>query len=180
MLSSFTSDVPEVFAGSMIWHRHLALLMLAGTLCAIPLAFPWFMINVPSIGAGIALFFSQLCHQNPSRSFALAGFTLPVCARCLALCMGGLVGIATYPLFRRRWHRGLKRSFLFSIGLLAIDVGLDVLGLWKNTFLSRSFTGVFCGGTAGLLLSLAIQDLTSQPLHSQMDRVAGRGVCSRG
>jgi len=143
----------------MRWHRHLALLLLAGTGSALPMAFPWLMLNLPTAGIGIALFFSQICHQNPTRSFALAGTTLPVCARCLAIYMSGFLGIAAYPALGFRWRR-LRRITPFlvaSLFLIMMDVGLDMAGLWTNTLLSRSFTGALFGGACGLLVSFAVQ-----------------------
>jgi uncharacterized membrane protein len=143
----------------MFWHRHLGLLLLAGTGPILLLAFPWLMSNWPPLGVGIALFFSQICHQIPARSFALAGTTLPVCARCLALYSGGFVGVLVYPVLRFRWCRfqAITPLLIVSVGLIAIDVGLDMAGLWDNTFFSRSLTGAFFGGVCGLLLSFAIQ-----------------------
>ncbi|MSO22432.1 MAG: DUF2085 domain-containing protein [Acidobacteria bacterium] len=142
----------------MLWHRHFALLLLAGTSSALLLAFPWLMSNLPALGTGIALFFSQLCHQNPQRSLVLAGTTLPVCARCLALYIGEFIGIATYPVLRFRWGQGrqIMRFLTVALGLIGLDVGLDVAGLWENTFFSRSLTGALFGGACGLLVSFAI------------------------
>src|SRR5262245_28340583 len=37
-----------------------------------------------------------VCHQRPERSFYLAGAQLPVCARCLGLYVGGLLGAITW------------------------------------------------------------------------------------
>ena len=149
----------EIGPFDMLWPRHFALLLLAGTGSGLLLAFPWFMSNLPALGIGIALFFSQLCHQNPQRSFVLAGTTLPVCARCLALYIGGFVGIATYPALRFRWDQGqqIMRFLMVSLVLIGLDVGLDVAGLWENTFFSRSLTGALFGGACGLLVSFAIQ-----------------------
>ncbi len=127
----------------MRWHRHFALLLLAGTGSSLLLAFPWLMRNLPVLGTGIALFFSQLCHQDPTRSFVLAGTTLPVCARCLAFYLGGFAGIASYPVLGFRWHQGqnLKRPLIVSLCLIVLDVGLDLAGIRENTFFSRSITG---------------------------------------
>ncbi len=94
----------------MRWHRHFALLLLAGTGSALLLAFPWLMLNLPVLGTGIALFFSQICHQDPTRSFVLAGTTLPVCARCLAFYLGGFAGIASYPVLGFRWRQGRQHQ----------------------------------------------------------------------
>lgn len=143
----------------MLWHRHITLLLLAGTGSALPLAFPWIVSNLPALGLGIALFFSQLCHQDPNRSFVLAGATLPVCARCLALYLGGFVGIAAYPLLILCPRHGprMTRFLIISFGLIALDVGLDVAGLWENTFITRSLTGAFFGGACGIVVSFAMQ-----------------------
>jgi len=143
----------------MRWHRHFALLLLAGTGSALLLAFPWLMPNLPVLGTGIALFFSQLCHQDPARSFVLAGTTLPVCARCLGFYLGGFAGIASYPAFGFGWRQGhrIKQLLVVSVCLVVLDVGLDLVGIRKNTFLSRSVTGAVFGGVCGLLVSFALQ-----------------------
>ena len=151
----------------MRWHRHLVLLLLAGIGSGLPLAFPWITSRLPAVGIAIAVFFSQLCHQNPNRSFVLAGATLPVCVRCLASYVGGFVGIAAYPALGLHWRHFQKvATFLIaSLFLIVIDVALDTAGLWKNTSLSRSLTGALFGLTCGLLLSLAVQ--RSGRYHSQ-------------
>ena len=143
----------------MHWHRHFALLMLSGTGSALLLVFPWLMSNLPVLGTGIALFFSQLCHQDPARSFVLSGTTLPVCARCLAFYLGGFAGIAGYPLLGSRWRQGrhIKRFLIASLCLLVLDVGLDLAGIRDNTFFSRSVTGAVFGGVCGWLISFALQ-----------------------
>jgi len=143
----------------MRWHRHLALLMLAGTSSALLLAFPWLMSNLPVLGTGIALFFSQLCHQDPTRSFVLAGTILPVCARCLAFYLGGFAGIASYPILGFHWRKShhIKRLLMASLCLIALDVGLDLAGIRENTFLSRSITGAVFGGACGSLVAFALQ-----------------------
>jgi uncharacterized membrane protein len=143
----------------MYWHRYFALLLLAGTSTALLLAFPWLMTNLPVLGTGIVLFFSQLCHQDPTRSFVLAGITLPVCARCLAFYLGGFAGIASYPILGSRWHQGqeIKRPLIVALCLIVLDVGLDLVGIRENTFFSRSITGAVFGGVCGLLVSFAFQ-----------------------
>ena len=162
----------------MLWHRHLALLLLAGTSSGLVLAFPWLMSNLPALGIGMALFFSQLCHQNPQRSFVLAGTTLPVCARCLALYIGGFVGIAAYPVGGFRWYQFQKITpfLLASLGLIVLDVGLDLAGLWRNTFFSRSLTGAVFGGACGLLVSFAIQHSRVRGSSVQLRSSANRTI----
>jgi uncharacterized membrane protein len=150
----------------MRWYRHFALVMLAGTGSALLLAFPWLMPNLPILGTGIALFFSQLCHQDPARSFVLAGTTLPVCARCLAFYLGGFAGVASYPALGSRWRQGhhIRRLLVVSLCLMVLDVGLDLAGIRENTFFSRAITGSVFGGVCGLLVSFALQQ--SSGFHS--------------
>ena len=150
----------------MRWRRHFPLLLLAGTGSGLLLAFPWLMRNLPVLGTGIALFFSQLCHQDPARSFVLAGVTLPVCARCLAFYLGGFAGIASYPGLGFRWRQGhhIKRLLVVSLCLIVLDVGFDLAGIRENTFSSRSITGAVFGGVCGLLVSFALQQ--SSGFHS--------------
>jgi uncharacterized membrane protein len=154
----------------MRWRRHFALLLFAGNGCALLLAFPWLMPNLPVLGTGIALFFSQICHQDPTRSFVLAGTTLPVCARCLAFYLGGFAGIAGYPVLGSRWRQGenLKWALIVSLCLVVLDVGLDLAGIRENTFFSRSITGAVFGGVCGLLVSFALQQPTG--FHSSLAR----------
>jgi len=153
----------------MLWHRHFLLLLLAGTGSALLLAFPWLMASMPLLGTGIAVFFSQLCHQDPTRSFALAGTTLPVCARCLGFYLGGFAGIASYPVLGFHWHQrqNIKRLLTVSLCLIILDVGLDLAGIRKNTFFSRSITGAVFGGVCGLLVSFALQQ--SSGVHSSSE-----------
>ena len=46
----------------------------------------------PMLAAGVYSAGALVCHQRSERSFHLAGAQLPVCARCLGLYVGGLVG----------------------------------------------------------------------------------------
>jgi uncharacterized membrane protein len=153
----------------MRWRRHFTLLLLAGTGSALLLAFPWLMLNLPALGTGVVLFFSQLCHQDPTRSFVLAGTTLPVCARCLAFYLGGFAGIACYPVLGFRWRQGchMKRLLVVSLCLIVLDVGLDLAGIRGNTFFSRAITGAVLGGVCGLLVSYALQQ--SSGFHSSSE-----------
>ena len=148
----------------MNWRRHLILLLFAGVGSALPLIFPWLISTLPVVAAAIALFFSQLCHQSPDRSFALAGVTLPVCARCLAMYVGGFVGIAAYPMsgLQCGQARKIMPFLLGSLSLLAMDVGFDETGLRKNTFYSRSLTGALFGAACGMLVASVLQKSGSQ------------------
>ena len=65
-----------------------------------------------------------------------------------------------YPVLRFRWRQcqHITRFLMVCLGLIVLDVGLDLAGLWGNTFFSRSLTGALFGGACGLLVSFAIQN----------------------
>lgn len=66
---------------------------------------------------------SLLCHQIPERSFYVAGFQLPVCARCLGLYAGGALGstavVVAGRAFRARHSAALGQRSLYVATLLA-------------------------------------------------------------
>ena len=54
--------------------------------------------EMPRVAALTYLTGSLICHQQPTRSFYRAGSQLPVCARCLGLYVGALVGVAGWAI----------------------------------------------------------------------------------
>lgn len=95
----------------------------------------------------IYIFFSGVCHQNDERSFHFAGHILGVCSRCIWIYIGFFTGISVYPLkFRLNNTESPNFLLLFSVSfLLFLDVILDMSGIYKNTFFSRSVTGFLIG-----------------------------------
>jgi uncharacterized membrane protein len=69
-----------------------------------------------------------ICHQQPARSFYLAGAQLPVCARCEGLYLGAAAGVLAWTLLARRlgapWPRG---SALTLLGLSSIPTAATVV-----------------------------------------------------
>lgn len=155
----------------MLWPRHLFLVALASFWCGIILVCPWMIqMGHKQSSLWLTLFFSQICHQDPSRSFSIAGAWLPVCSRCSALYFGGLAGILVYSWLASlaSFERRLKHLVFWGSLPCLLDIGLDLSGVWNNTFLSRSLTGSLLGLAAGLCLAQAVQkfsppsDLTRQ------------------
>lgn len=91
--------------------------------------------------------FSYTCHQIETRSLNLSGNKLAVCSRCFGFYFGFLLGLVFYPLFRSI-ENPEPISPLWLI-LSMIPIGLDwllgVIGVWENTHLSRSITGLILG-----------------------------------
>ncbi|SRR6266516_383534 len=114
-----------------------------------------------AIGFTIYRAFSYLCHQLPQRSFHLAGHQFAVCARCTGLYVGFAAASLGYPLVRslKRTDTPARRWLLLAAAPMAIDVGLDMLGVWKNTHLSRLFTGLLLGSVAAFYIIPGLIDL---------------------
>jgi uncharacterized membrane protein len=120
-----------------------------GLICAAPL------LRARGYAVASALLYSvfaPLCHQQPERSFYLAGYPLAVCARCFGIYAGGALCLLLYPLVRSLADATSvpARAWLVVAALpTAVDFTLGITGLWPNTHLSRALTGAWLG--AGLV-----------------------------
>lgn len=132
--------------GAMIVYAILITLSLAWI--ALILAAPWLMAERhPLASAALYHGFSAVCHQIPERSFHFRGFPMGVCSRCASVYAGFVVGLLLYP-FTRDLSEGAfpPRWILIAASIpMAIDFTGGVLGVFANTFLSRSLTGILFG-----------------------------------
>ena len=140
-------------------------LLLAGSgiCCAVILLFPWLVLQGEAAAAlSVRFLFSHLCHQDPQRSLSLAGVFLPVCIRCLALYLGGFLGVLSAPLARGRsaWLLGHRALLLGPLLLTGLDVGLDLVGVWSGAPWSRVATGGLAGAALGLYATLYLESRT--------------------
>lgn len=99
-------------------------------------------------------FFSASCHQSADRSFSLAGEKFGVCSRCTTVYFGFLLAAIIYPFVRKLNNTELPALWIlfFGSGLVALDAGLEIFDVVKNTFISREITG----GILGLILPFYI------------------------
>jgi uncharacterized membrane protein len=149
----------NAFASWLVWAGVTAIaLLLVGSIFAAPLALE---NNHSSLAFTVYHAFSYVCHQLPQRSFHLAGHPLAVCARCTGLYSGFAGASLVYPLVRslRRTDTPARRWLLLAAVPMAIDVGLDVLGVWQNTHLSRLVTGLLLGSIAAFFVIPGLMDL---------------------
>jgi uncharacterized membrane protein len=125
------------------------------------------------IGGILYQAFSYVCHQQPDRSFFIAGLPLAVCARCTGLYAGFALTTLLYPLFTSlRGTNPPERKWLFiAAAPLAIDFGLGFIGLWENTHWSRFLTGALLGSVVVLYVMPAVVELRH---HFKPATVPGR------
>ena len=143
---------PAIALASLIW---LALLIVT------PLAPTSLATLMYAAGAVI-------CHQIPERSFHLAGFQVPVCARCLGIYAGAAVVASLHVLSSvredsSRWRMLSARSArgVFLIGALPTlaTVALESVGVWQGTNIVRALAGVALGVAGALVVMSAVATL---------------------
>ncbi len=99
------------------------------------------------ISEGIYSFYAKSCHQLDSRSHHLFEHKLGVCSRCTSIYFAFLLGVILYPFLRKLSNIDLPSLFylFIPVGLMILDVGLDLLDIQKNSFLTRDITGAIIG-----------------------------------
>ena len=157
--NTFPSTSRHATTAWLVWAGVTSFaLLLIGSIFAAPLALD---TNHTSVAFTTYHAFSYVCHQLPLRSFHLAGHPLAVCARCTGLYAGFAGAALIYPLVRsiKRTDTPSRLWLLLAIAPMAIDLGLDFLGLWQNTHLSRLATGLLLGCTAAFFVIPGLVDL---------------------
>jgi uncharacterized membrane protein len=116
-----------------------------------------------------------ICHQIPERSFHLAGFQIPVCARCLGIYAGfaavACVHVAAASRLAASRPRGLTPSsrgltpsaarwvFLVSALPTAVTLGLEWGAVWRGSNLARAIAGAALGIGVALVVMSAVATL---------------------
>lgn len=136
-------------------------------LAALAMAAP-LLAGGPWLSFGIRRFFSVVCHQDPARSFWVAGAPVAVCVRCLGIYLGaalGATGVARAP--RPRWIQ----IFWAAVALNVADVAAEFLGLHGNLPLPRFIFGLIAGFAAGALVLSYLRESSSTSLSHFAARV---------
>lgn len=107
---------------------------------------------------------SFVCHQLPERSFHLAGFQIPVCARCLGIYAGFAVAAWTFVAaslsptsvaHRNMTTRVARWVFVVSALPTAITLVLEWSGIWRGSNIVRAIAGSALGiGIAFVVMSV--------------------------
>ncbi|HKQ75703.1 MAG TPA: DUF2085 domain-containing protein [Blastocatellia bacterium] len=120
------------------------------------LAAPWLMAERHfRASASIYQWLSAVCHQSPERSYYFHGYPMGVCSRCASIYAGSVIGLLFYPFLRDiREDAFPPRWILIGAAIpMLIDFTGGVLGLFANTFLSRTLTGILFGAISAFYIT---------------------------
>jgi len=114
-----------------------------------------------AIGSGASmqwrLLFRLMCHGKVERCLEIFGAPMPICARCVGIYAGMLLGIVAFwavPLLRERVMRAVA---IVCAAPLAIDGLTQLSGLRESTNELRVATGIIAGLAFGLWILSAVE-----------------------
>lgn len=102
--------------------------------------------------------FSLVCHQRPERCFWIFGAPVAVCARCLGIYLGAVVG-----LLLQTSRRIAFQLLIAAAALNILDWLTEAVGLHGNWMTVRFVLGLALGVAGGLLVSSSTRHATSDP-----------------
>jgi uncharacterized membrane protein len=132
--------------GIMKLRLAIAILVLALAPMLAPLLAP----THPLAALLVRSFFSRLCHQDPARSFVIAGSPVAVCVRCLGIYCGVALGM-----FLRMGKVSAFRLLAVAMLVNLVDVGSGMLHWHGNMPVTRFWLGLLLGIAAGSIFFLA-------------------------
>jgi uncharacterized membrane protein len=132
--------------GIMKLRLAIAILVLALAPILAPLLAP----THPLAALLVRSFFSRLCHQDPARSFVIAGSPVAVCVRCLGIYCGVALGM-----FLRMGKVSAFRLLAVAMLVNLVDVGTGMLHWHGNMPVTRFWLGLLLGIAAGSIFFLA-------------------------
>jgi len=102
------------------------------------------IISAPGLQLGeIYSFFAMICHQNPERSWHIAGSPLPVCVRCASIYFGFLMGVVT---------RFPAREKFFKLAVIGTVIEIVLARVLVDSEMLRAATGFVAGVTTAPLV----------------------------
>lgn len=80
------------------------------------------------------------CHQKPDRSFFVAGYQFPVCARCTGVIIASIFCVASFGILKISW-----RKCLIMCLIMFTDWFIQYIRLKESTNIRRFVTGLIGG-----------------------------------
>ena len=101
----------------------------------------------PGASSFLYSLYAPICHQIDARSFHVFDEKLGVCIRCSSIYLGFFLSLLAYPLFQRLSSPSIpmRRWIAIAVVPMAIDVLLNVTGVYHSTALTRTISGALFG-----------------------------------
>lgn len=114
----------------------------------------WPTIHETELGHDLSSLYKMSCHGLPGRCYQFRGSSMPVCARCVGISLGLLIG-ALGGLIGRALCGWRIASVL--VGLMLAEWTAGVLGIVPRTWhIVRTITGTLAAAGAYTLLRLTV------------------------
>lgn len=128
-------------------RTYAILLSLVALWCGGIVLAPILRSSLPSVSSFLYSLYASICHQLDARSFHLFDEKLGVCIRCSSIYLSFFLSLLAYPLFQRLSSPSIPGRNWIAIALVptAIDVLLNITGLYHSTELTRSISGALFG-----------------------------------
>jgi uncharacterized membrane protein len=136
-------------------------------LAALAIAAP-LLATSPLLSVSIRQFFSIVCHEDPARSFWIAGAPVAVCVRCLGIYLGAALGVAASRM--RVSRRRFLAALAITAALNALDVAAESFGLHGNLPAMRFALGLALGAALGALVVSSLRESTVSDLRDSVAR----------
>ncbi len=110
-------------------------------------AAPYLQSQSSNLAKFIYAVFAPTCHQLPSRCMQAFGYPLAVCARCMGIYAGFLLGTILFPFLRGFSAPSLPQAkmIIFVSVPIVMDAAGNFLGVWSSSNWVRFGTGAFWG-----------------------------------
>jgi uncharacterized membrane protein len=104
------------------------------------------------------LLFRILCHGIERRCLTMFGVPMPICARCTAIYIGLIAGIAGFMLLPLIEERVMRVMLYIAAVPMLIDGVTQATGLRESTNLLRLITGFVAAFAFGLWAVTAVEE----------------------
>ncbi len=142
-------------------------LVAAGMWCAVVVCTP-LLATIDARAASIGYrMLSFVCHQDPHRSFELAGHPMAACIRCTSIYLAFFAGALLAPIVARRLPPSTIVLWCIAVLPMAADALLDTLGWHPSSTPARMFTGSLFGIISGVILTPLLIEALGQQWNSR-------------
>jgi uncharacterized membrane protein len=103
------------------------------------------------------LLFRLLCHGIPSHCVEVFGVPLPICARCMGIYGGMIIGLLAFRLLPVVTEKAMRIAAFIAVTPLAIDGLTQLVRLRESTNSLRIATGIAAGLAFGMWALTAVE-----------------------